>query len=157
MGGRESWNSGYQIAVYEKSKKPRPKYAEAAYEILNVSPPIDSKISKIKGGLSALDYDLEEMKEKGFKDITNPGYMASARVIAGTTNIGVDRLFTKGKNIKNALNSQLAIWQRTFSLLGWQGYELGIEEDEWETKDIKSMMDLNLDLDLDLKLPKIKF
>ena len=97
------------------------------------------------------------MKEKGFKDITNPGYMASARVIAGTTNIGVDRLFTKGKNIKNALNSQLAIWQRTFSLLGWQGYELGIEEDEWETKDIKSMMDLNLDLDLDLKLPKIKF
>ena len=157
MGGATSMLKNMGIKLYEKSKKPRPKYAEAAYEILNVSPPIDSKISKIKGGLSALDYDLEEMKEKGWKDITNPGYMASARVIAGTTNIGVDRLFTKGKNIKNALNSQLAIWQRTFSLLGWQGYELGIEEDEWETRDIKSMMDLNLDLDLDLKLPKIKF
>ena len=78
--------------------------------------------------------------------------MAGARVIAGTTNVGVDRLFTKGRNIANAFDSELATWQRIFSLIGWQGYELGIEDEEDD--DLQDFLDLNINLDL--KLPKIK-
>ncbi len=152
MGGLTSTLKNVGIKLYEKSKRKRPDYASTAYELLNVSPPIDSKLSKIRSGFAALDYDLEEIKKKGVTDITNPAYMAGARVIAGTTNVGVDRIFTKGRNISNAFDSELATWQRIFSLAGWQGYELGIEDEEDD--DPKKFLDLNIKLDLEL--PKIK-
>ena len=152
LGGLASTIKNMGIKLYEKSKRKRPDYASTAYELINVSPPIDSKLSKIRAGFAALDYDLEEIKKKGVTDITNPAYMAGARVIAGTTNVGVDRLFTKGRNIANAFDSELATWQRIFSLIGWQGYELGIEDEEDD--DLQEF--LNLNINLDLELPKIK-
>ena len=144
MGAAGSTLKNMAIKLYEKSKKKRPDYASTAYEIINVSPPIDSKLSKIRAGFAALDYDLEEIKKKGVTDITNPAYMAGARVIAGTTNVGVDRLFTKGRNIANAFDSELATWQRIFSLMGWQGYELGIKDEEDD--DPQDFLDLNINI-----------
>lgn len=152
MGGLASTLKNMGIKLYEKSKRKRPDYASTAYELLNVSPPIDSKLSKIRAGFAALDFDLEEIKKKGVTDISNPAYMAGARVIAGTTNVGIDRIFTKGRNIANAFDSELATWQRIFSLGGWQGYELGIEDEEDD--DPKKFLDLNINIDLEL--PKIK-
>ena len=84
------------LKFYEESEKDRPKYENVAFEILNISPPIDSKITKIRSAMRTLQYEMDEIKEKGFS-LDNPAYSASAKVFSALTNVPLDRLFTKAE------------------------------------------------------------
>jgi hypothetical protein len=124
------------IEAYEKSQKNRPMYSELAYEILQVSPPIDSKLTKLRQTGAAFDYNMWEIKNRGLA-LDNPALMAGARGTTAITNIPLDRLVVKAQNMQNALNSDLETWQRVASALGWQGWELDIDDPKKEEEAAK--------------------
>ena len=124
------------IKAYEKSQKKRPMYSELAYQTLQVSPPISSKLTKLRQAGSAFDYNMWEMKNRGLA-LDNPALMAGARGTTAVTNIPLDRLVVKAQNMQNALNSDLETWQRVASALGWQGWELGIVDPKKEVETAK--------------------
>ena len=124
------------IKAYEKSQKKRPMYSELAYQPLQVSPPISSKLTKLRQSGSAFDYDMWEIKNRGLA-LDNPALMAGARGTTAVTNIPLDRLVVKAQNMQNALNSDLETWQRVASALGWQGWELGIVDPKEEEETAK--------------------
>ena len=124
------------IKAYEKSKKNRPMYSELAYQTLQVSPPISSKLTKLRQAGSAFDYNMWEIKNRGLA-LDNPALMAGARGTTAITNIPLDRLVVKAENMKNAMNSDVETWQRIASVLGWQGWELGIVDPKKEVETAK--------------------
>ena len=80
--------------IYERSGRSRPEYVDSIYKLLQISPPISSKISKIRGAAWQFDSKKrrQEMFDKGFS-IDNPAYEASAKVISATANIPLDRVY----------------------------------------------------------------
>ncbi len=121
------------IKAYEKSKRKRPMYSELAYQPLQVSPPISSKLTKLRQAGAAFDYNMWEIKNRGLA-LNNPALMAGARGTTAITNVPLDRLIIKAHNMQNAMNSDLETWQRVASALGWQGWELGIVDPNAEAE-----------------------
>ena len=122
------------IKAYEKSKRKRPMYSELAYQTLQVSPPISSKLTKLRQAGAAFDYNKWEIENRGLA-LDNPALLAGARGTTAITNIPLDRLVIKAKNLKSVMDSDLETWQRVASALGWQDWELGIVDPDAETED----------------------
>jgi len=123
--------------VYKESKKegtfPGPDYADAAWELLNFSPPIDIKTNKLK--IAGNNWKYEGWKHDQAKwGINDPAYKSAAYVISALTNIPVDRLFKKMDNIQGALDSEEETWKRISQALGWTKWQL---ETDKEIKDFR--------------------
>jgi len=131
--------------VYDRSQRPRPEYSDAWMKLLDMSPPIKSKVSKLKQAGWQFDSKKKraEVFEGGF-GLDNPGYLAFARVISATVNIPLDRLLLKLENIQGALDEDTDTWMRIAMLMGWPRWQLESKgSTEEEVKEI-------------LKAPKIK-
>tara|TARA_R100001230_G_C5657711_1_gene162484 strand:- start:49 stop:1257 length:1209 start_codon:yes stop_codon:yes gene_type:complete len=117
------------LRIYKESEKNQPKYEKAAVDFLKISPPISSKIGKIRSAGKDIQY---AKKDQNFKKISidNPAILAASRVVSATTNVPLDRLLFKSQNVNDALNQDLEDWQRTALLLGWSGWNLGIEDEK---------------------------
>ena len=102
-----------------------PEYEEAVFDLLNFSPPLGSKINKIRGGLRSFSWNMEDMKEKGFS-LDNPAYLAGAQIATGLTNVPIDRVMKKINNIRGMVNEQSALWQKVALGLGWSTWDLGL-------------------------------
>ena len=118
------------IKLNRESDKKQPKYQDVLVkEIAQISPPVSSKLSKLRQAGRTASWDKKEIMTKGWS-IDNPAYLAAGQVIAATTNIPLDRAFKKINNIRNSSNSDLEAWQRVASLAGWSDWELGIKENK---------------------------
>ena len=115
-----------QDAIKQSGKK-NPKYSDTALKILDMSPPIDSKISKLRQAGRTFEYDMDEVQSMGWS-LDNPAYLATGQVISATTNIPLDRLFKKYNNIEAALNEDTEDWQSVALALGWTEWSLGMNE-----------------------------
>ena len=116
------------LRLNQESDKKSPKYQDVLQkELAQISPPISSKLSKLKAAGRSYSWNKKEMMEKGWS-IDNPAYLAAGQVIAATTNIPLDRAFKKIDNLRNSSNSDLEAWQRVASAAGWSAWELGIQE-----------------------------
>jgi hypothetical protein len=137
-------NMMYQ--AYKESNKKMPKYENVAWEMLDFSPPISSKISKVRNAGRSVQYDGDEMLEKGFS-LDNPAWLAGANVTEAATNIPLARMIKKFDNIRNASDEEMATWMRIALLSGWSRWELDrfedIEEDDDWSKDIRYNFDKN--------------
>jgi len=111
----------------KQSKKKRPKYSDSALKILDMSPPIDSKISKLRSAGRTFEYDMKEVKSAGWS-LDNPAYLAGGQIISATTNVPLDRLFKKYNNIEAALDEDTEDWQSVALALGWTEWSLGMNE-----------------------------
>ena len=111
------------LDVYERSNRKRPEYVDAPWKLLQFSPPIGSKISKLKAAGYMVDKYSDEMIDKGF-DIDNPAYEAASKVITATTNVPLDRLFNKANNISAAMDEDSETWQSVAMLLGWSEWQI---------------------------------
>ena len=111
--------------LYERSNRPRPEYVDAVWKLTQFSPPINSKIAKLKQAAWHFDSKKRrnEIFEKGFA-LDNPAYEAFGKTISATTNIPLDRAFYKIKNIEGALNEDNELWQRLAMLGGWPEWQL---------------------------------
>jgi hypothetical protein len=113
------------MTLYEEYGKKGSKYENAVDDLLSFSPPLGSKIGKIKGGLRSFSWNMKDMKEKGFS-LDNPAYMAGAQVVTGFTNIPLDRVAKKINNLRGLVNERSSLWQKVALGLGWGTWELGL-------------------------------
>jgi hypothetical protein len=117
--------------VYKESAKegtfPGPAYEDAANEMLNFSPPIDIKLSKLRQG--GLTWKYEGYKHDEAKwGIDDPAWKSAAYVISGLTNVPLDRLLNKAENVRSAVQDDWETWQRVSLLLGWSKYQIQSKE-----------------------------
>jgi len=113
------------IDLYRRSGKPRPEYADAWQTLLQFSPAIKSKFSKLKQAGWYFDSKKrrQEMIDKGFS-LDNPAYEAAAKVISATTNVPLDRLFNKYHNLEYMVADDTETWERIAAFFGWPEWQL---------------------------------
>ena len=126
------------IRLAKESDKKSPKYQDVVVkEVLQISPPISSKIGKLRSAGRSASWNKKEMLEKGWS-IDNPAYLASANVISAATNVPIDRAVKKITNIVDASNEETEFYKRIALALGWSAWELGIEKGDKKEKKSKS-------------------
>ena len=119
------------LRIYKESNKKRPNYESVVDEALKISPPISSKVSKLKSAGRTFTWDAKEIKGKGL-DITNPAIGAGAKIISASTTLPLDRVVRKIENLKAASDSELETYKRLALILGWGKWELGIKDEKWK-------------------------
>jgi hypothetical protein len=115
------------LKLIEQSKKQRPEYQDAMLEVLKVSPPISSKMSKLRSAARTYDWNKKEMLEKGIS-LDNPAALALGQLTSAITNIPLDRGIKKVQNVEAAINDDLATYQRLALIGGWSKWDLGIQD-----------------------------
>ena len=125
----------FLLDVYERSGRKRPEYVDAVYKLLQFSPPISSKISKIRQAAYTFDSKKrrQEIFDKGFS-LDNPALMAGAKVVSATTNVPLDRVLQKYDNIDGALSEEAELWQSTAMMGGWPRWSIMPDRDEYVTR-----------------------
>jgi len=125
--------------IYERSGRKRPEYVDSIYKLLQISPPVSSKISKIRGAAWQFDSKKrrEEIFEKGFS-IDNPAYEAGAKVISATVNIPLDRVYSKVDNISGAMDEDAETWQSVAMLAGWPKWQIMPKDKKQEQSEFKN-------------------
>lgn len=143
FGAASSAMKNTLMTLYEQHGKKSPKYDEAVADLLSFSPPLGSKISKVKGGFRSFSWNREEIETKGFS-LDNPAYLAGAQIVTGFTNVPLDRVAKKINNIRGIYSEKSARWQKVALGLGWStwdvdlGYYGGFDE-EVEKKKVSEM------------------
>ena len=97
-------------------------------EALNLSPPIGIKARKLDQFQKTIQWNKEEIYDKSLLDLSNPIWKSTAYLIEATTNAPLARTYNKANNISEAFDSQNATWQRVALFLGWNKWNLGIED-----------------------------
>ena len=110
---------------------------DVAIDLINISPPISSKIRKVRSAGRTFDWNKKEIKEKGLS-LDNPAAMAIGQLVSATTNVPLDRGIKKLTNIKDALDTENEEWMRIANALGWSKWELEWEQDKRKKKKKKT-------------------
>ena len=115
------------VTIYKENNKEKgtPKYEKAIDDLLGFSPPISSKIRKVRGGLRTFSWNSKKIKDEGF-NLNNPAYLASANIISGFTNIPTDRAIKKINNMRNVFSSNSEAWQKVALTMGWSTWDVGL-------------------------------
>ena len=135
------------IRIINESEKPNPKYEKIGYELTRISPPISSKLSKLNQAARSLQWEKDEMLQKGLS-YDNPAWLAGANVISATTNIPLDRLVKKTTNVVDATGQDVEMWERLALLGGWAKWELDMTDDRKKKKPKKNKKTLSKDVTL---------
>ena len=124
-------------------------------ELLQISPPVGIKIRKLDSFEKTMAFNQKVIPEMDTFDLDNPIWDAYGNLIEGATNIPVARLNRKVENVRSALNSENAWWQRLALGLGWSKWELGIEDKE--INEVKKQINRSNKSANPKKFKKIKF
>ena len=100
-------------------------------EIINLSPPIGSKLRKIWHAIKTEQYNKGVSEELGLR-IENPTLWKWASVIEAATNIPTERVVKKANNLEEAITGDHLLWQRIFLVLGWNRWDIGVKDEELE-------------------------
>ena len=116
----------FLLDIYERSKRDRPEYTDSVWKLLQFSPPISSKISRLRQAAWQLDSKKrrKQIMEMGPFDIDNPGYEASAKVISAVTNVPLDRVLSKYNNLEAAMSEEAEWWQTVAMIAGWPEWQI---------------------------------
>ena len=113
------------LEAVRQSGKSRPDYQNAALQALSISPPISSKINKLRSAAKTWQYNGDDIRSKGLS-LDNPAYLASAKVVSALLNVPIDRLFLKIDNLRTATEEDTEMWQSIALALGWDQWSLGL-------------------------------
>ena len=93
---------------------------------LTASPPLHSKLSKIRGA----DYSRKYITEKNILEpkLDNPALSASSQFLSATFNLPLDRALRKAQNIEAAMSEEAEYWQKVALALGWNTWEVGLQK-----------------------------
>ncbi len=113
------------IDIYDRSKRDRPEFTDSYKKLLEFSPAIKSKLGKFQSAAYPFDSKKRraEVFEKGFS-LDNPAYESMAKVITGTTNLPLDRLYSKINNLSAAMDEDTETWQSIAMVLGWPEWQI---------------------------------
>ena len=115
--------------IRQEQKGHRADHAYTVIEGINLSPPIGSKIRKLYSATQSIKFNRDEVAEMGFH-IDNPAYDAIANTTSAITNIPLDRAIRITDNARAALDKNNQAWQRIALVLGWNTWDLGIEQNK---------------------------
>ena len=124
-GAAVSAGKNMVLEAIRQSEKSRPDYQNAALQALSISPPISSKINKLRSAAKTWQYNRDDIRSKGLS-LDNPAYLASTKIISALTNIPADRLFMKLDNLRTAAEEDTEMWQSIALVLGWDQWSLGL-------------------------------
>ena len=138
-------------------KDQSPDYADAIYKLLQFSPPISSKLSRIRGAAWQFDSKQrrQEMFDKGFS-LDNPAYRSGAKILSATTNIPLDRMFSKYDNIKSAMQEENDWWMSVAELAGWPEWQLKPKKNKSKESKVKKNKKTNVRGNVTLKPRDVK-
>ena len=100
-------------------------------EAINVSPPLGAKIRKMYNAINTWKYNEGVGKEIGWR-IENPNLHAIANITEAVTNIPLARVVNKANNLEEAITGNHEWWQRAAMILGWNRWNIGVEDEELE-------------------------
>ena len=126
------------LEIHKQNNKKKTEFKDVGLRLLDMSPPVDSKIGKLRSAGLTFDYNMDEIKDKGFS-LKNPAYLAGGQVMAGTFNIPLDRVFRKYNNIEKAFDTDTDNWKRPFLMMGWSEWELHATEEQRKGSKFKAM------------------
>ena len=119
------------IKFAEEDKKGfRMDTAAIIMEMLQLSPPVGSKVRKVNTGLRTYKFKRREIDHMNTWDIDNPVWSPVTQTISALTNIPTDRLYKKIMNLREVGNSNNENWQRIALLLGWNTWDVGVRNQE---------------------------
>ena len=109
---------------------------------LTISPPLYSKASKLRGA----DYTRKYItKDNIFEpSLDNPALSSAAQFSSAVFNFPLDRALRKAQNIDAAMSEDSEYWQKVALLLGWNDWELGLDEDSKKPKFNKQILDTRI-------------
>ena len=116
--------------VEEDKKGFRMDTAAIIMEMLQLSPPVGSKVRKVNTGLRTYKFKRREIDHMDKFDIDNPIWSPVTQTISALTNIPTDRLYKKIMNLREVGNSNNDNWQRIALLLGWNTWDVGVRNQE---------------------------
>jgi hypothetical protein len=112
----------------QREKAYNPDESAVLGELLNIAVPVGIKSRKITNAEKTLNYNKSVIEEMETFDIDNPIWSARTSQIEAVTNVPVNRMYNKVRNMRDALNSDYTTLQRALLALGWSRYNLGIED-----------------------------
>jgi hypothetical protein len=111
--------------VAEESEKKTTQYRDTVWNVFDISPVLDSKVRKLRTAAKTFDWNMDEIKRRGWS-LDNPAYLAVSQIISATTNLPLDRVLRKAMNIGQAFDEETKTWQTVALLLGWSGWNVGL-------------------------------
>ena len=111
--------------VAEESEKKTTQYRDTVWNVFDISPVLDSKVRKLRTAAKTFDWNMDEIKRRGWS-LDNPAYLAISQIISATTNLPLDRVLRKAMNIGQAFDEETKTWQTVALLLGWSGWNVGL-------------------------------
>ena len=118
--------NGVNTFMEENKKDWNADYDNVWIDLLNISPPIGSKVRKLKQAGNTWQWNKEVIPRMGW-DIDNPGLHAAANVVSATTNAPLDRFFMKLDNLRGAADVNNENWQRLAMFGGYSRWSLGMD------------------------------
>ena len=115
------------MEIDRQSKKDRPDFTQAALKVVDLSPPLSSKVRKVMSTGRAFSYKSVREKMKGY-GLDNPAYYAVGQSVSAITNIPLDRAVKKADNIRVAMDNDTKLWQSIALMLGYSQWDLGLVE-----------------------------
>jgi len=100
-----------------------------AEQVINLSPPIGSKVRKIISAWKTKQYN-EELSDELSGRIENPNLAMSASLIEAIFNVPTRRLLDKANNMEEAITGNHETWKRVALAMGWNMWSLGIKDEE---------------------------
>jgi len=142
MGWQTAVISGVKNAILEFQKQNEKGYGadyeEVIEDLLNISPTIGSKYSKLDAMGNTYKYNKKEILEKGLSLDNTPALEMAAQGTEAIFNIPIHRMMKKADNIEGALNEQHETWQRILMGLGWNKWDVGVSDYQKEKKATES-------------------
>tara|TARA_Y100000114_G_scaffold152530_1_gene170968 strand:+ start:1 stop:1197 length:1197 start_codon:yes stop_codon:yes gene_type:complete len=117
----------YVADLVRRKELPRPNYRDATWKLLDISPPLDAKISKIYQAGTIVDFEMDNIKSQPF-NLQNPAADVIGKTVSAFTNVPLDRALRLYNNTRYAIVSDAEYWQKVALALGWTKWQLGIEE-----------------------------
>ena len=139
MGISGAVASGFKNATIQYFKQQEKgftaDYSEVGEALLNISPPIGSKFSKLDQAGNIMKWAKIKGTDEFKFELGNPSLEASTLVVEAIANIPLNRAYKKTNNIKHSLNTDYENWQRAHMLGGYTPWSVGIEFEDEKKKD----------------------
>ena len=121
------------LEFWKQDKKDyRADHAYTLLQFANISPPIGSKLRKMYSSTQTRKFNKDVMKEVGFS-IDNPIVPALGTAVEAFTNLPLGRAIQKINNARAATQEDVEMWQRMALLMGWNTWDLGVDNKELES------------------------
>jgi hypothetical protein len=122
-------NTGLELAKQNEYGY-KGKLENAAWKLLDVSPPVSSKISKIRYSFKNIDRagGFEKAKKLPLS-LDNPFIKSAAGVTEAVANVPTARLLSKITNLSELANAESQWYEKMMIMAGWKKWEIEAERD----------------------------